>query len=108
MSNCMNEIKCHKECTKCDEFIELEEQNKVLTTKCNSYELERISLLEANWELQKKIVQAEKQINEDLKDLAFCKNYLIEFKNEYDQLNDEFLRMCNHAKTLEATLPKER
>lgn len=53
-----------------------------------------------NWNLNQKICEADKQIQECLKDLAFCKNYLVEFKKEYDIME-------NRCKTLMACMPKK-
>lgn len=91
-----------------DRYNELNERYVVAIKNLVNYKHDREDLLEANWNLSKdkqelthKLEQADKQISECIKDLALCKNYLVEFRKEYDA-------MTNHCKTLEACMPKER
>ena len=122
MNNCHNEKKCHDNCTRCEEYLELEERLKIACRNIVSYQHDRQDMLEANWnltgenqELKRKIEQADKQIKCGIDDLYTLKNIYIELhkdytklKQDYENLHDEFIGMCNHAKTLEACMPKER
>lgn len=120
MTNCINEKKCHDNCSRCDEFIELQQRLEVATKNLVAYKHDRQDLLEANWnlsgdnqELKRKIEKANEQIKCEIDELYTLKNIYVEIKNDYEKLkadynklDDEFIRMCNHAKTLEAVMPK--
>lgn len=84
-------------------------------TVIRSYQQRVDDLLEANWnlvqdkrELKHQIEEAEKTIDCQLKELETIKEFFIQYKHDYDCLYKEFISMCNHAKTLEAVMPKER
>lgn len=99
MTNCINEKKCHETCNYCEAMETALQENETLKKLVESYKLERQSLLETNWELNKKVLEAEKQIKCELDELLTLKNFLVELQNDYDEL-------LNHSKTLEALIPK--
>ena len=94
MNNCHNEKKCHDNCTRCEEYLELEERLKIACRNIVSYQHDRQDMLEANWnltgenqELKRKIEKANEQIKCEIDELYTLKNIYVEIKNDYEYTN---------------------
>lgn len=122
---CEKEKICHENCSHCEDFLKLEEENselknevKRLRDSIESYKFNMLGWQNSNYDLSAKLeeekrknVQANIQIKKDLEDLQYCK-YILEGLNEANKdLLQKNVELDNKIITFKAcyeALVKER